>query len=646
MIRSALLSLCLLVSFATQSLAQLAMNLRDIELRAFVEIVSETINRNFILDPRVRGTVTVYAPASISSDALYEIFLNVLELNKLTIVEGDEVDRIVPLALARELSGDGNIQIGGDGYETRVIELKNITVQEAVDVITPLLPQESVLSPLPAANMLVLSDSRQNHERISQIIARLDRFRDTSVETIRLRNGNASELLLTLQELNITPPGASLSADSRGEAIVVSGGEDFRQRIRTLVRQLDTPSRSIQTAVVKLNYADAEMLRSVVAGSFGLPTAEGEGGGGGQRGDVTVVADTQSNALVITAPADRMPSIIASVKSLDERPSQVLVEAVIFELSVQTLSDLSAQFGGLLNNALFGGAEFSIGGRPTLTSLVSAALDGTALSPGSGGIFGGASESGGDGLVGFVSALASSNTARLLSTPSVLTLNNTEAEIVVAQSVPFVTGSYSTVGDDAIPEQPFQTIERQDVGLTLRVTPQITGDNTVRMSIQQEVSNLTSSTSAAGGEITSKRTLNTNVLVRDGRVIMLGGLLENGSGSESQGVPGLRDLPVLGGLFRGRAVNRNQRVLLLLLRPRIVLNDHDAEKLTSELALDARRASDAIKPPLDDQFPNLPPHSFPFDGANLNQPFDAGFIDPYARTRTFPPLPSRLEFSQ
>ena len=272
-------------------------------------------------------------------------------------------------------------------------------------------------------------------------------------------------------------------------------------------------------------------------------------------------------------------------------------------------------------------------------------IDGTVTSPGNGGLLGIGRQSGDDGFVGFITALTGSTSARLLSTPSVLTLNNTEAEIVVAQSVPFVTGSFATVGDSAVPEQPFQTIEREDVGLTLRVTPQITGDNTVRMAIEQEVSNLTRTTSAAGGEITSKRTLNTNVLVNDGRVIMLGGLLENGSGAQEQGVPGLKNLPLFGKLFRGRAVNRNQRVLLLLLRPRIVRNDADANRLTTELALDARRASNAIKPPKDGEYPSIPPHSFPFDGANLNQPFDAGFVDPYARTRTFPPLPSRLEFN-
>lgn len=635
--RAVLVAFAVLCAAITTARAQIALDLRDADLRSFVEIVAEATNRNFTLDARVQGTVTVIAPDTVTSAALYEIFLNVLELNRLTIIEGDQVDRIVPLDLARELAPGERVRTAGGAFETRVFAVRNIPLGQVVDVVRPLLPAEAVLSTVDSAGLIVLSDRRENISRIATLIDRLDRPSGQTIETIRLSYSTATDILGTLQSLDIVPPGGSLSADQRSNAIVVSGNDEFRSRIRQVVSQLDTPQRSVSTAVVTLNYADAVELESVISRSVLAASQD-------QPGEVTIVAEPQTNSLLVTAPSDRIGTITAAIRRLDQRPSQVLVEAVIFELSVQTLSDLSAQFGGLLNNALFGGAEFSIGGRPSLTSLVSAAIDGNMTSPGSGGIFGAKHQGVDEGFIGFLTALTSSTSARLLSTPSVLTLNNTQAEIVVAQSVPFVTGSYSTVGDDAIPDQPFQTIEREDVGLTLRVTPQITGDQTVRMAIEQEVSNLTRTTSAAGGEITSKRTLNTNVLVRDGRVIMLGGLLENGSGAEAQGVPGLKDLPLFGALFRGRAVNRNQRVLLLLLRPRIVGTDEDAHKLTTELANDARRASDAIKPPLDDQFPNLPPSSFPFDGANLNQPFDAGFIDPYARTRTFPPLPSRLEF--
>ena len=631
----------MLMGLAMTVRAQISLDLRDADLRSFVEIVAEATSRNFTLDNRVDGTVTVIAPGTVSNAALYEIFLNVLELNRLTIIEGDQVDRIVPLDIARELAPGDRVRTAGGAFETRVFVVRNISLGEMVEVIRPLLPAEAVLSTVEQSGLIILSDRTENIDRISSLIDQLDRPRRKTIETIRLNYSNAQDILATIQSLDIVPPGGSVTADFRSNAIVVSGNDEFRSRVRAVVNQLDTPQRSTSTSVVQLNYADALQLESVISRSV-----LSNGGDGGQ-GQVTIVAEPQTNSIIVTAPSDRVPDIVAAIKRLDQRPSQVLVEAVIFELSVQTLSDLSAQFGGLLNNALFGGAEFSVGGRPTLTSMISTAIGGGVPSAGEGGVAGPlfTNAAGDSGFVGFLSALSKANSTRLLATPSILTLNNTEAEIVVAQSVPFVTGSFATVGDSATPERPFQTIEREDVGLKLRVTPQITGDNTVRMEIQQEASSLTRQASAAGGEITSKRTLSTNVLVANGKVVMLGGLLENGAGSEDAGVPGLKKLPLFGALFRGRAVSKNQRVLLLLLRPRIVRNDHDATKLTREIARDAKRATGAIQPNPDEQFPPQPITTFPFDGANLNQPFDAGFLDTYARAKTFPPLPSRLQFN-
>ncbi len=633
-----LICLLVLVYFAAPLRAQISLNLRDADLRSFVEIVAQATARNFTLDNRVQGTVTVIAPGTVTEEALYEIFLNVLELNRLTIIEGDAVDRIVPLDLARELSPGERVRLAGGAFETRVFWVRNLSLAEMQEVIRPLLPAEAVLSAVEQSGLLILSDRRENIARIAKLIDQLDRPRRPTIETVRLNHSNAQDVLNTIQSLDIIPPGASLSADFRSNALVVSGNDEFRNRIRAVVRQLDTPQRSQSTAVVELNYADAVQLEGVIARSVLAGTAEG------QPGEVTIVAEPQSNSLLITAPSDKVGNIVTAIRHLDRRPSQVLIEAVIFELSVESLSDLSAQFGALLNDALIGGAEFSLGGRPTLTSLVTAAINGPAISPGEGGILGAVERSGDDGFAGFLTALTKTTSARLLSTPSIVTLNNTEAEIVVAQSVPFVTGSFATVGDSATPERPFQTIEREDVGLKLRVTPQITGDNTVRMTVVQEVSSLTRQASNAGGEITSKRTLSTNVLVGNGRVIMLGGLLENGAGNENAGVPGLSKLPLVGGLFRGRSVNRNQRVLLMLLRPRIVRSDSDAEKLSREIARDAKRATRVIQPPADDRFPAQAISSFPFDGANLEQPFDAGFLDAYGRSKAYPPLPSRLEF--
>jgi general secretion pathway protein D len=322
----------------------------------------------------------------------------------------------------------------------------------------------------------------------------------------------------------------------------------------------------------------------------------------------------------------------------------VLVEAVIFEMSVDGFSDLSVQFGAVLNDAVVGGVEFALEGRPSLTSLVSSVLKKETSSPGSGGSIAVGAGSSKKGIAGLLSAIASTTSTRLLSTPSILTLNNQEAEIVVAQNVPFVTGSFAQVGDSSAVDNPFQTIERQDVGLTLNVTPQINADKTVRLVIKQEVSSLTNNSSSAGGEITARRALSTTVLVRDGNVIMLGGLLEDGSGSVSQRVPGISKLPIVGGLFRGKNATENQRVLLVMLRPRVVKTDAEAKKLTQEAARAAKAASLAIQAPDDGQYPQTPRGTLPFDGADLNQPFDAGFVDDFAQSRNYPPLPSRLRF--
>jgi len=615
--------------------AQVELNLRDADLRSFVQIVSEATGRSYVLDPALRGTVTVLAPNDMSPDELYEVFLSVLELNRLTIVEGVGSDRIVAMNTARELS---NGAPGVGSYETRVIKVHHIPLTEVIEVVRPLLPAEAVLSTVPGSNLLILSDRGQNHRRIEALIARLDQPQEAPIEILRLRNANAGEVLQVVQAMNIIPEGASVTADRRSNALVISGPDSLRQQVRTLAARLDTQQNNTVSHAIGLNYAEASAMADVVLRSLQNQTAEGQ-----SQGEIRIVPEPQTNTLLVSAPQDQMDDIIQMVRYLDRRPSQVLVEAVIFEMSVEAFSDLSIQFGAILDSAVVGGAQFSLEGRSSLTNLVSGVVTGTTVDVGNGGVIGGV-PSGDNGLAGLLTAVATSQTTKLLSTPSIMTLNNQEAEIVVAQNVPFVTGSFSTVGDDAIPENPFQTIERQDIGLTLNVTPQINADKTVKMVIKQEVSNLTRNTASTGGEITSKRSLSTTVLVRDGNVVMLGGLLENGSGSEKQEVPGLSKLPLVGGLFRGKNASKSQRVLLVLLRPKVVNSEEEAKKLSRALAREAKAASLAIEPLDEGHYPRSPGGGLPFDGADLNQPFDAGFIDDVAQARNFPPLPTRLRF--
>ena len=614
------------------------LQLRDADLRSFVEIVAEASGRSFVLDPGVRGTVTVLAPEPLTTDELYEVFLSVLELNRLTLIESGSIARVVPMNVAREQT-TGAVDITRAGYETRVIEVRNSPVNEIIEVIRPLLPAEAVLTAVPRSRLILLSDRAANIARIEKLVARLDQPQEQPIELIRLRNANAGEVLQVIEAMGIVPDGAAVSVDRRSNAIVVSGDDDLRRQLRVLAGRLDTQRDSVVSHAVELNYADAATLADVVLRA--IQTDEAQPGAVQPR----IVADTQTNALLITASEDDLHNIVNMIHFLDRRPTQVLVEAVIFEMSVEGFSDLSAQFGAILNEAVVGGVEFSLEGRPSLSGLVSSILDTNATpSAGTGGFIGGAAGDGEDGIAGLLTAIASTNSTRLLSTPSIMTLNNEEAEIVVAQNVPFVTGSFSQVGDSNQPDNPFQTIERQDVGLTLNVTPQINADRTVRLEIEQEVSSLTSANAAAGGEITARRALSTTVLVRDGNVIMLGGLLEDGAGSVSQRVPGLSKLPLLGGLFRGKNASENQRVLLVMLRPRVVKSDAEAKKLTRQLARKAKTASLAITPPDDGQYPRTPQGTLPFDGADLNQPFDAGFVDDVAQSRNLPPLPSRIRF--
>ncbi|MFZ7091497.1 secretin N-terminal domain-containing protein [Primorskyibacter sp. 2E233] len=615
----------------------MTLNLRDADLRNFVEIVSEATGRSFVLDPGVRGTVTVLSPDQMSNADLYQVFLSVLELNRLTIVEGAGADRIVPMNAARELASGASALPGG--FETRVIRVRDISPQEVIEVVRPLLPSEAIISAVPGSKRLILSDRSANIARITALIDQLDKPGNTApVEIIRLRNANAADVLQVVQSMEILDDDAAVSVDRRSNALVVSGSESMRHRVRVLVSELDTQRDTVVSRAIALNYADAASIADVVTRTLSTedPT--------GVRAPIRIIPELQTNSLLISAPQERINEIADMVRYLDKRPTQVLVEAVIFEMTVEGLSDLSAQFGAVLNDALIGGTQFSLPGRTSLTNLVSTLNTGNVPDPGAGGVLGLNRQRGNDGFVGLLTAITSVNSTRLLSTPSILTLNNQEAEIVVAQNVPFVTGSYSTVGDSAV-ENPFQTIERQDVGLTLNVTPQINADRTVRLLIKQEVSNLTNSNASSGGEITTKRSLSTTALVDDGAVIMLGGLLENGNGSARQAVPGLSKLPLLGGLFRGKSANRNQRVLLVLMRPQVVTNDHEARRITREAARKAQAVGASIAPLDDGKYPQTRISALPFDGVDLNQPFDAGFIDDVAQSRNFPPLPGRLRFN-
>lgn len=618
------------------------LNLRDAELPAFIELVARITGRNFIVDPRVRGTVTVIAPEPMTPDGVYTTFLNVLQINGFAIVEGEGADRIVPVQMARQLpprvEGQPPGAAGAAGFVTRVVRVEHMPLDEAMDVIRPLLPAEAVLSAYRTGRLLILSDREANVARIEGLLARLDRPLLRDIELVVLRNAAAGDVVDTLAGLELAFPDSKVTADDRSNALLISGGAIFRDQVRRLATELDRPRNIADATVVRLRYADAAKIETVVSKLFNASSAEGQG-------SEAVVADVTTNSILISAPPDRLSSLVAAVKALDQRPSQVLVEGVIFEMGAEKFAQLGVQFGAVISNIFAGGIQFSVGEAPGLGSLVTSLLAGNVPALGSGasvaaGVLGDA-----DGVAGFVSALARDATTNILATPSILTLDNTTAEIVVAQNVPFVTGRFSTVGDSTNPERPFQTIQRQDVGLTLRVTPQITADDTVRLRVEQEVSNLTAAAAASGGEITQRRAIDTSILVGDRRLVLLGGLLEDQSSNTGEKVPGFGDLPVLGYLFGAKADRETKRILLLLLRPTVIRSDAEYAEVTESRYNRARARDAALRSAIDHRYPRSGRHRLPTLMLTLEESFESdGSQGTYDGTLPMPPLPPRLRF--
>ncbi len=617
---------------------EVELNLRDAEISAFVELVSRATGRNFIIDPRVRGTVTVVAPQPVKAEALMDIFLNVLEINRFALVRGEGADRIVPLLVARELPPDRSAT--PEGFMTAAFRIEHMSLKEAQDAVKPLIAPDAVLSAVPSTRTLILSDSANSVSRVRTLLARLDQPATQDVELIALENASARDVADTLAALELKGGDGKITPSLRTNALLVRGSDAYRLQIQMLVAELDRPRATNDATVVNLRYAEAANIADVVSQLFA-----GEKGGEGSGGGPTIVADATTNSVLISAAPDRLSSIIAAVEALDKRPSQVLIEGVIFEMGADKFAELGVQFGSVIQDVFAGGVQFSVGGAPTIGSLVTTLLGGGVPAVGSGLSAGGQVKIGGTnrGVAGFISALARDSSTNILSTPSILTLDNQEAEIVVAQNVPFVTGRFATVGDDAIPETPFQTIQRQDVGLTLRVTPQITVDRTVRLKVAQEISNLTAAAAASGSEITQRRAIDTTILVGDERLVLLGGLLEDQSTGSREKVPGLGDVPLFKYLFSAKSASGTKRILLLLLKPTIIETDGQYAAATERMTHKARGQEKALAAVSDRRYPEVHRTALPPMLPTLGEPFDPGET-PARPADDVPILPPRVSF--
>ncbi len=570
-------------------------NYKDADIRQVIEAVGEVTGKNFVLDPRVKAQVTMLSSVPMTPDAFYAAFLSILSVYGFVAVPSGDLIKILPDANARQVPGidfsEGN---SADDIVTTVIQVRNVAAAQLVPILRPLIPQYGHLAAYPASNMLIISDRSANVDRMLRIIRRIDQAGDEDYEVIRLENASAAEIVRIVNALAQGARGegaangaaTTVVADERTNSILVSGDRNERLRLRTLITHLDTPLEDGgDTQVRYLRYADAEELATKLQTQYQQQAAES--GAPAETGEITIWADTPTNALIITAPPKIMSSMMTVVDKLDIRRLQVLLETVIVEVSAENAADLGITWAvgdADLENAV-GLTNFS----------KTSGVAGIAGAIGSDGNFGAdAAQVIGDGLtlglgrvkdsglsfVGLVEALEADANTNVMGTPILVTLDNEEAEISVGQEVPFVTGSFTNTGTTGGAISPFQTIERQQVGTSLKITPQINEGDAVRLKIEQEISNVAESAQAVD-LITNNRNLATSVIVEDAGILVLGGLIQDDYRESEERVPFLGRIPLLGALFRSTSRVKMKTNLMFFIKPTILRDDEQAAYVTN-----------------------------------------------------------------
>ncbi len=575
-----------------QAEGEASLNLKDADIRTLIDTVSRVTGRNFVVDPRVKANVTVITSRPMEKEELYQVFLSILEVHGYAAVPVGEVIKIIPDANARQgpvpTVSEGTPGTG-DELVTRVLPIRHVPAAQLVPILRPLIPQQGHLAAYPATNVLVISDRAANIERLVTIVQRIDRSDSEEIEVIPLRHASASEVVRIINSLSQGDPQQAqgspgrplLAADERSNSILLSGDRPARLRIRGLIAHLDTPLETVGgTQVIFLKYAKAEELVEVLQGTAKFQQQEGGKPGTPTKSEIDIQADNTTNALIITGPADIQRNIAAVVRQLDIPRAQVLVEAVIAEVSTDLSRDLGVAWAidGTKSDDKGPVAISNVGG---LAETVYGIVEGTAAPP-VGMLLGvGDLRDGRTNWAMVLRALSGDAATNILSTPTLVTTDNEEAEIVVGQNVPFVTGSYTTTGDTGSINNPFQTIQRQDVGLTLRLTPQVNEGNRIKLAIEQETSSLASSSASAADLITNKRFLRTTVTVEDGDILVLGGLIEDSFRDRQEKVPLLGDIPLLGRLFRYDTTQKIKQNLMVFIHPAIIKDSVEAAAYTS-----------------------------------------------------------------
>jgi len=584
-------SLSLVLLLGPVRAEEVTLNFSDADLLTVINSVSQITGKNFIIDPRVKGKVTVISSKPLNEDEVYNVFLSILQVHGFATVPTKNAIKIIPDATAKQSAApfSGDRQEPGDQLITRVLQINYINAAQLVPILRPLVAQQGHLAAYAATNVLIISDRVSNIERIDRIIHQMDRETDSEIEIIKLQHAFAAEVVRLLSSLNTTisnqkNPGAAqvkFTADERTNSILLSGEKSKRLRYRAIIADLDAPVESTgNTHVIYLRYAEAKNIADILSKvGAEIIKAEAKNAAGTKSGSnidsVSIQADEVTNALVITAPASVFPSLRSVIGQLDIPRAQVHIEAIIAEVLLDTSKELGVQWlidasdgGGAILSSRFpgtGGEDIvgvSSGILPEGLALVLGRLDDPTLN-----------------FVTLIKALAGDSETNLLSTPSIVTLDNQEAEIIVGQNVPFVTGETTIDGAGGI-INPFRTIERHDVGISLKVKPQINEGNTITMSIEQEVSAISGTSTSAVDIITNKRYIKTTVQLEDGELLILGGMIDERVVNTEQKIPGLGDIPILGLLFRSTKLTKVKQNLLIFIKATIIKDPEKARNLS------------------------------------------------------------------
>jgi general secretion pathway protein D len=607
--------------------ATITPNYKDAELGQIIQAVSEVTGKNFILDPRVNAKVTMLSASPMSPAAFYEAFLAVLQVYGYVAVPAGKVIKIIPNTDARQLPSidlPNSVSANSDEIVTQIITVKNVSAAQLVPLLRPLVPQQGHLAAYPNGNILIISDRASNVSRIMKIIERMDESGDEPIEVIPLHSASATELVRTVSQLNQGTGGAEaggapikIVADERTNSVLISGEKSLRLKAKALVLDLDAPrpGGGGDTQVRYLLYADAEKLADKLKGQAsaaskaqggpqgGAAAAAAPGGGSNVDANVTIWADVSTNALIMTAPPKTMKSLMAVIDKLDIRRAQVEIEAMIVEVQVNKSGSLGVQW------LLDGGSSLGYGvtnlpgtSGSSITSLATAALLGTssatttttsststsatalssAIPTGATFIAGTYNSSTGKGLGAVVQALQSDSTSNIISTPRVITMNNEESEVKVTQEIPLITGQYtSSTSSTSGTTSPFTTIQREEVGTILKVTPHISEGNVIQLKIEQEDSSPGAKLTDSADISTNKRSIKTTILVEDGGIIVLGGLMQDTVTESEDRVPGLGSIPLIGNLFKSRSGSRQKTNLLVFLRPTILRDQSATEAISA-----------------------------------------------------------------